>query len=178
MANAKKYILTGVTLGSIAAVAAGLIAVTNLVTEKKIAQNEASAISKGISSIFGESEIKDEGKVSDQNYVTYFYQIDYKKSDLEMHGYAFKCEGSNMYGKIALIAGFNAKSEFMSLYLVKNEQTYASTLVDNYINPVNSHNKDYETDVSCGATYGAKLVKDMLNEAKEVSIEFWSRKNG
>lgn len=179
MANAKKYILTGVTLGSIAAVAAGLISVTNLVTAKKIKQNEEIAVNQGISSIFGENQIKkDEGGVSDRNYVTYFYEVDYKESGLEMHGYAFKCEGSNMYGKIALIAGFNAKSEFMSLYLVKNEQTYASTLVDNYINPVNSHNKDYETDVSCGATYGAKLVRDMLNEAKEVSIEFWSRKNG
>ena len=176
MANAKKYILTGVVLGSIAAVAAGLVAVTNLLTEKKIAQNEANAISKGISSIFGESEIKDEGKVSDQNYVTYFYQVDYKKSDLEMHGYAFKCEGSNMYGKISLIAGFDSSSNFMSLYLVKNEQTYASTLVDKYVVPLNEGNAKLE-DVKCGATYGATTVKEMVEEAKEVSKDFWSRKN-
>ena len=176
MANAKKYILTGVVLGSIAAVAAGLVAVTNLLTEKKIAQNEANAISKGISSIFGESEIKDEGKVSDQNYVTYFYQVDYKKSDLEMHGYAFKCEGSNMYGKISLIAGFDSSSNFMSLYLVKNEQTYASTLVDKYVVPLNEGKAKLE-DVKCGATYGATTVKEMVEEAKEVSKDFWSRKN-
>ena len=176
MANAKKYILTGVVLGSIAAVAAGLVAVTNLLTEKKIAQNEANAISKGISSIFGESEIKDEGKVSDQIYVTYFYQVDYKKSDLEMHGYAFKCEGSNMYGKISLIAGFDSSSNFMSLYLVKNEQTYASTLVDKYVVPLNEGNAKLE-DVKCGATYGATTVKEMVEEAKEVSKDFWSRKN-
>ena len=176
MANAKKYILTGVVLGSIAAVAAGLVAVTNLLTEKKIAQNEANAISKGISSIFGESEIKDEGKVSDQNYVTYFYQVDYKKSDLEMHGYAFKCEGSNMYGKLSLIAGFDEKNNFISLYLVKNEQTYASTLVDKYVVPLNEGNAKLE-DVKCGATYGATTVKEMVEEAKEVSKDFWSRKN-
>ena len=176
MANAKKYILTGVVLGSIAAVAAGLVAVTNLLTEKKIAQNEANAISKGISSIFGESEIKDEGKVSDQNYVTYFYQVDYKKSDLEMHGFAFKCEGSNMYGKISLIAGFDSSSNFISLYLVKNEQTYASTLVDKYVVPLNEGNAKLE-DVKCGATYGATTVKEMVEEAKEVSKDFWSRKN-
>ena len=176
MANAKKYILTGVVLGSIAAVAAGLVAVTNLLTEKKIAQNEANAISKGISSIFGESEIKDEGKVSDQIYVTYFYQVDYKKGDLEMHGHAFKCEGSNMYGKISLIAGFDSSSNFMSLYLVKNEQTYASTLVDKYVVPLNEGNAKLE-DVKCGATYGATTVKEMVEEAKEVSKDFWSRKN-
>ena len=174
MANAKKYILTGVILGSIAAVAAGLIAVTNLLTEKKIQQNELNAIGKGISSIFGDSEVKNQGEVSDKDYVTYYYAVDYKKSDLEMHGYAFKCEGSNMYGKISLIAGFDSDSNFMSLYLVKNEQTYASTLVDKYVVPLNEDKIDVE-DVSCGATYGAKLVRDMVNEANEVSKELWSK---
>jgi len=171
MANAKKYILTGVILGSIAAVAAGLIAVTNLLTEKKIAQNELDAINKGISSIYGDSSIQSEGKVEGHEYVTYYYAVDYKKSDLEMHGYAFKCEGSNMYGKVSLIAGFDGESNFMSLYLVKNEQTYASTLVDKYVVPLNEGKREVE-DVSCGATYGAKLVRDMINEAKVVASDF------
>ena len=174
MANAKKYILTGVILGSIAAVAAGLIAVTNLLTEKKIQQNELNAIGRGISSIFGDCQISEQGEVSDKDYVTYYYAVNYKKSDLEMHGYAFKCEGSNMYGKVSLIAGFDEKSNFMSLYLVKNEQTYASTLVDNYVVPLNEGERDVE-DVSCGATYGAKLVRDMVNEAKVTASEFWSK---
>jgi len=179
MPNAKKYILTGVTLGCIAAVAAGLIAVTNLITAKKIAQNEIDAVNKGIASIFGDSEIKNEGKVSGHDYVTYYYQVDYKNSELEMHGYAFKCEGSNMYGKVSLIAGFDQKSNFMSLYLIKNEQTYASTLVDKYVVPLNdaeSSKKDEALDdVSCGATYGAKLVREMINDAKAASSEFWSK---
>ena len=177
MANAKKYILTGVILGSIAAVAAGLIAVTNLLTEKKIQQNELNAIGRGISSIFGDCQISEQGEVSGKDYVTYYYAVDYKKSDLEMHGYAFKCEGSNMYGKISLIAGFDSSSNFMSLYLVKNEQTYASTLVDKYVVPLNEGNAKLE-DVKCGATYGATTVKEMVEEAKEVSKDFWSRKNG
>ena len=178
MANAKKYILTGVVLGSIAAVAAGLVAVTNLLTEKKIAQNEADAITRGIKSIFGEgAKNSPGGEVTGKKFVTYFYEVDYKNSDLEMHGYAFKCEGSNMYGKISLIAGFDSSSNFMSLYLVKNEQTYASTLVDKYVVPLNEGNAKLE-DVKCGATYGATTVKEMVEEAKEVSKDFWSRKNG
>ena len=85
-------------------------------------------------------------------------------------------EGSNMYGKISLIAGFDETTKsFISMYLVKNEQTYASTLVEKYVNPVNKKQKDYETDVSCGATYGAKLVRDMINDAKKAANDVWSK---
>ena len=178
MSNTKKYIVTGVTLGSIAAVAAGLIAVTNLITEKKIKQNEIDAVNKGINEIFESGVVSAEEVVNDldNKYVTYCYKVDYRKNDLEMHGYAFRCEGSNMYGKISLLAGFDIASQsFMSMYLVKNEQTYASTLVEKYVNPVNSNEKNYETDVSCGATYGAKLVRDMINQAKNVAVSYWSK---
>ena len=174
MSNLKKYILTGVTLGSIAAVAAGLIAVTNLVTAKKIKQNELNKINQGIVSIFGDdSSIKAEEDLSNYQYVVHYYTVENSRS--EFLGYAFKTEGSNMYGKISLIAGFDSKSHnFMSLHLVTNEQTYASTLVDNYITPLNSSDRDLE-DVNCGATYGAKLVRDMVNEAKVAAEALWSK---
>ena len=51
-------------------------------------------------------------------------------------------------------------------YTIVNEQTYASTLVDNYLVPLNNGSRDLD-DVTCGATYGAKLVRDMVNEAQE-----------
>ena len=174
MSNTKKYILTGVTLGSIAAVAAGLIAVTNLITEKKIKQNEIDAVNKGINEIFDSGVVTSEKEISGYDYVNYCYEVSYKKGNDEKHGYAFRCEGSNMYGKIALIAGFDDLNNFISMSLVKNEQTYASTLVDKYVKPVNANEKNYETDVSCGATYGAKLVRDMINDAK-AAVSAWSK---
>lgn len=175
MPNAKKYILTSVVLGSIAAVAAGLIAATNLLTAGKIKQNEIDAVNKGINEIFASGVVTSEESVSGYSYVNYCYKVDYKKGDLEMHGNAFRCEGSNMYGKISLIAGFDVESQsYMSLYLVKNEQTYASTLVNNYVEPLNANQRDVE-DVSCGATYGAKLVRDMVNEAKVAANALWSK---
>ena len=172
MANTKKYILTGVILGSIAAVAAGLIAVTNLVTEKKIIENEQNKINAGIKDIFGENSLVKEEKDLDNNkYTVHYYEVN--NSSDEFLGYAFKCEGSNMYGKISLIAGFDATSHnFMSLYLVKNEQTYASTLVENYITPLNANDRKLD-EVNCGATYGAKLVRDMVNEASLVANGLW-----
>ena len=179
MSNAKKYILTGVILGSIAAVAAGLIAVTNLVTAKKIHQNEIDSINKGINEIFESGVVTTEEVINGHEYANYCYLVDYTKGELKMHGYAFRCEGSNLYGKISLLAGFDVTSKsFISMYLVKNEQTYASTLVENYVNPVNDGTANYETDVSCGATYGAKLVRDMINDAKEAANELWSKQNG
>lgn len=174
MLNAKKYILTGVILGSIAAVAAGLIAVTNLITAPKIRKNEVDAVNSGIAAIFGEgASVNEEADLDGYQYVAHYYSV--TSSSNEFLGYALKTSGSNMYGKISLIAGFDVKSHnFMSLSLVSNEQTYASTLVDNYVTPLNDGSRDLE-DVSCGATYGAKLVRDMVNEAKVAADALWSK---
>ena len=172
MPNAKKYILTSVILGSIAAVSAGLIALTNLITEKKIAQNEQNSIVMGIKKIFGDSAlIKSEQDLDGHEYTVHLYEVENTKN--EFLGYAFKGEGSNMYGKISLISGFDALShDFVSIYLISNEQSYASTLVENYVTPLNSHSRDLE-NVSCGATYGAKLVRDIVNEASAVALTLW-----
>ena len=174
MPNAKKYILTGVILGSIAAVAGGLIAATNLITESKIKQNEINKINAGIATIFGDSAVvKSEADLDNYNYVVHYYEV--ANNNDEFLGYAFKSEGSNMYGKISLIAGFDAQSHnFMSLYLVTNEQTYASTLVDKYITPLNSNERNLE-DVNCGATYGAKLVRDLVNDANKAAEDLWKK---
>ena len=42
-----------------------------------------------------------------------------------------------------------------------------------WVNPLVKEGKTIdEVDVSCGATYGAKLVRDMVNEAKEVASKY------
>ena len=161
----KHYIITSITLGLIAAASGALIGLANLVTKDKIAQNEKDRINAGISEIFGKSAtISSENEVSGYKYTNYLYYVN--ESSL-----AFRTEGSNSYGKVSLLVGFNyAEDEykFAGLYVVVNEQTYASTLVANYLEPVNGGTRDLE-DVSCGATYGAKLVRDMVNEAKEAA---------
>ena len=165
----KRYIITSITLGLIAAGSGALIGLTHLVTKDKIAQNEKDRINAGISEIFGNSaSILSENEISGYKYTNYLYHVN--ETSL-----AFRTEGSNSYGKVSLLVGFNYVGEedegeykFAGLYVVVNEQTYASTLVANYLEPVNGGTRDIE-DVSCGATYGAKLVRDMVNEAKEVA---------
>ena len=173
--NVKKYILTAIILGSIAAVAGGAVALTNLVTEKKIKQNEDNKLIAGVQEIFHNDNAKvnpdDEIKVSNYFYTVSYYIV--KDENDALIGYAFKSNGSNMYGKISLISGFDAVSHnFKSIYLLNNEQTYATTLVDKYVTPLNNNKRDLD-DVSCGATYGAKLVRDMVNEASEVANSLW-----
>lgn len=170
MPSKKHYIITSITLGAIAMASAVLIGVTNLATRNQIKKNEQNKINAGISEIFGKSAtISKEFAIKEYKYSNYVYQVKQEEKD---NNYALRTTGSNMYGKVSLIVGFKYQETeyvFSGLYVVSNEQTYASTLVENYIDPLNKNPKDPERldDVSCGATYGAKLVRDMVNEAKE-----------
>lgn len=170
MPNKKHYIITALSLGLIAAASGGIIASVNLITRDQIKKNEEAKIRNGLVAIFGNDLVVEEEKdLESYQYVNHYYS-------LNNNNYVFRTSGSNMYGKISLLLGFSLNEEkqeygFVGLYVITDEQTYASTLEDKYISPVNSGNRNYE-DVSCGATFGAKLVRDMINEATDASKEF------
>lgn len=166
MADTKKYLLTSLTLGLIACGGALLIATTNMFTKEAIAKNEENKISSGIVSIFGEN-----AKVADKNtldgnaykYVTMRYTLE---DDL---GWAFRTDGFNSYGKVSLIVGISTTYAYKGISVIANEQSFASTLNKNYITKIKDGDENKIDDVSCGATYGAKLVRDMINEAKQAA---------
>ena len=164
MSSKKKYIITAVTLGLIAASSGALIGVTNLVTKNKIAENEKNKINAGIVEIFGETaSVGDPFTVADHKYVKEGYTV---WIDGYASAFAYKTSGSNAYGKISLLIGFNSPNTFAGVYIISDEQTYASTLEDKYITSVNGGGDI--NDVNCGATYGAKLVRDMINDAQSI----------
>jgi len=166
----KHYLITALTLGIITAASAAIIGLTNMVTRDQIARNEENKINAGIVEIFGENAKKsgDQHNLENYKYVQYYYDV---TNGTEQIGYAFRTSGSNMYGKISLMVGFYYATEaFKALSIVTNEQTYATTLVENYINPVNEGTRVVE-DVSCGATYGARLVRDMIDECYTAMVE-------
>ena len=172
MANTKHYLTVSLTLGIIASASALLIAGANLLTEKQIAQNEENSIKTGIRFIFKGAEIKSETAIDnkDYEYVNYVYEVDYvNEDDEESHGYAFIASGKNMYGKITLIAGFRENGDFVQMKTIVNEQTYTKE-VEKFVYDVGEGNRQID-DVSCGATYGAKLVRDMYKEAQKASQE-------
>ena len=176
MSNIKKYILTSVILGSIAAISAGLIAATNLITKNKIDQNKIDKFNIGVKKIFENSEkVEEKDTFSKPEYSYVIKSYDVKDKDDALIGYVFETEGANNYGKISLLVGLDAVNcNFVSLYLTKNEQSYAVALEDNYVNKVVAGKKDYE-DVKpneIGATRGAELVRDMINEAKKAGQSY------
>ena len=176
MSSKKHYVITSITLGIIAAASGLLIGGTNLITKGQIARNEVNKINSGIVEIFGKTAtISSEFTVEGRKYTNYAYEV--KLGDSAAKACALKTSGSNMYGKISLLIGFNSTSSsagpvFNGLSIVINEQTYATTLMENYVDPLNEGTRDLD-DVSCGATYGAKLIRDMVNEAKEVAKEIF-----
>ena len=164
MSDKKKYVVTAITLGLIAAGSAALIGVTNLVTRERIAQNEKNKINAGIVEIFGENaSVGEPSEIQGHKYVVEEYTV-------WINGYAsafaFKTAGSNAYGKISMIVGFNNDCKFAGVYMINDEQTYASTLEDNYITSINGGGSI--DDVKCGATYGATLVKEMIADAQSI----------
>ena len=177
MSNMKKYLVTAITLGAIAMCAGALIGATNLVTRGPIAEYEKNQINNGIKEIFDGYEnihyANDSDVQIDKNnpYVTHVYYVydgtSENYADNAFVGYAIKTEGSNSYGKISLIVGFNSSAFYKSITVIKNEQSFASTLKRNYINAVKAGEREVD-DVSCGATYGAKLIRDMVNNAEDV----------
>ena len=164
--NMKKYIITALTLGLIAAGSAALIGGVNLLTRERIKQNELNNFNKGVVALFGDQASVDMQYKNEVNkgYIQDWYWVHFE--DGSESAYIFKTSGSNSYGKVTLLVGFDSSKLFVGTYVITNEQTYASTLVDNYLVPLNNGERDKD-DVSCGATYGAKLVRDMIDAAQE-----------
>lgn len=165
--NIKKYILTSITLGLIAASGALLIAGTNMITKDRIAENEQKSINSGIAAIFGQGVKANEYDLGESSfkYITKCYEV--KNADDSVSGYAFRTDGSNNYGKISLIIGYDTSIVYKGLSVVVNEQSFASTLKKGYIDLIKDGKQTVDdVSISCGATYGAKLVRDMVNEAK------------
>ncbi len=73
--------------------------------------------------------------------------------------------GKNAYGAISMLVGVE-DGNLGQFILLEDTQTFASTLEDNYVSVYNAGEREY-SDVSCGATYGAKLIRDMASEALE-----------
>ena len=173
--NVKKYIVTAITLGAIAMTSGLLVAGTNLITRGRIDEYEKSQINNGIQNIFDNYENAHytsvdgiERNKTTNRYVTnvyYVYGIKEGETDETFAGWAFKTIGSNNYGKVSLMIGFNADRVYKNISVVTNEQSFASTLKKKYIIKVQAGEREV-ADVSCGATYGAKLVRDMVTCAQ------------
>lgn len=170
LVKAKKYLVVGSTLAILCGTAALLIGVTDYFTAPKIKENEAVKLANSLKVVYpsatktGEANPIEDGEYCSAYYVAY-------KDETEL-GYIYKASGTNQFGVITLLAGIS-DSKLDRISLLSNGQTLASTLVDGYVTPLNNGTAELD-DVSCGATFGAKLIRSMVNEA----IDFYKAAKG
>lgn len=168
----KKASKVGLTLAIIAGGSAALIGVVNAIASPIIAKNDFAKTNANLVKVFHdyepdkqsfetEFELK-EGEENEYTYVTAIWNV---KADGVDIGKIFKTVGEHSYGKVSLLIGVR-DGKFFSLVELSNTGTpdYNKTLRSDYIDKVNAGTLDY-TEVKCGATYAATLVKKMIEEA-------------
>lgn len=164
----KKYLTVSITLGLIAGCSALAIGLTNMITADRIVENNARKEQDGLKEVFQDDTLQVN---EDTSFDASVYRYVLKKwnvfdSSNEKFGTIYKTSGRNAYGSITLLLGFDTGNTFTNMVVLENTESYGSTLEENYIDQVNGGNRDY-LDVSCGATYGARTIRDMIDEAKK-----------
>lgn len=181
----KKNIIIASILGSIALICAALIACVNMFTSDVIAKNNAKNELATCQAIFAEydADKSKEEAVSNDAIIKKVIANDSNGNEL---GYLYTVTGKNSYGVITLMVAIKDNSVYQVEFL-ENGQSFASTVVshvkDNYpsssdeviypfIKPadkevIGSLNSDdlLNIDTKCGATFGADLIKELVNVA-------------
>ena len=165
-----KSIKIAAILCSFAAIGGVSVALVNVLTGPMIESNKREKELKGLRKVFGDdAEIdpnEDKHSIEDSDYK---YLICYYEVDDGATGRIYSTSGTNAYGTVSLLVGLTPEQSLYNVVVMENTESYGQTLTDNYLNPlIKSSSKDEDLDnVKCGATYGAKLVRDMVNQAKE-----------
>ncbi len=187
-----KYLKISSILAAIALICAVLIAAMDMLTSPVIAKNDEQTEYDTIVSIFNSYDSSNSEEVSGPYSSDYIEKIiiarDNNKNDL---GKVYTVSGKNAYGTIKLMVAIKDNQVYQVEFL-ENGQSFASTVEGHVTSNYPSSEKDSieiwfksdsssyagtlnndelaNIDVSCGATYGAKLVKELvtaaLNDAK------------
>ena len=162
-----KYLKTALVLTIISGICAALIAGVNHFTSQEIAANEFEKKEAIYQEIFPEYDSKASGlpitEGFDSNYIV--EKVEAKNSDKKLIGYVYTVSGSNAYGVIELLVGINVDGELESVQFLTNGQSFnvqTETHVNgSYTSGLTSSDVN-NIDVNCGATYAAKLVKELV----------------
>ena len=189
-----KYLKVSLTLATIASGSALLIGLMNLATANTIKANKDNKIKNGISSLCPGYYISKQITFVDTKEGEYGYKPEYDGNKYPHLKNAYHCEirpelritvpdededkyvysttGKNAYGQVDLLI-LIGNGEVEKMFVVTNTESYGPTLEDNYINKYNNGYLTDLADVSCGATYGAKLVKEECDDAIAHWTEFY-----
>lgn len=164
--HVKPVLKTALVLTIIASCGALLIAGANMLTKPIIERNDAAKEQAGMQMVFGNNATFGEPqKIENNADLSRFYPVSYDEGE----GRLYKASGRNGYGEIDMLIGLKSDYSLYNFYVLYNGQSYAGTLQENYLVPLsNASDKDAAyNNVSCGATFGAKLVKKLVDASKE-----------
>lgn len=163
----KKVITCGLVLFAIAGISSCLVSVVNHFTSSVISKNANEKENASLREIYPTGDISSPIEVNGEHVEKYWIVTN------ENSGRIYKCSGKNAYGSITLLVGISSSYSLGRMSFLELNQSYAQTLKDNYIaNYDSSSNKEEALNsVNCGATFGAKLIKSLVDEAKSHYME-------
>lgn len=170
----KKHIAAvGGILCAIGGIAALCITLANMVSAPIIAKNEAEAIQNALGNIYDGKYYDDEATpVKGHDYIEQYWVVYKDEAKTDSFGYVFQGSGTNSYGDITLCVGIDNEGTVGKFETTKNTESFRSKLIAKYIDPYNADPSTANLDnVKCGATYGAKLIKSIVEDAQSVFEE-------
>ena len=160
----KKVFLTAFTLMLVAGLAGAVIVLLNMFTEPIIEANNAKLEQQKLQEVYEAAEFESSSFTDNGEEVSYYLA----KSNNEVVGFVYKVSGKNAYGSITLLVGVNKNGTVKRAVIMENTESFATDINKqfnkNYHNDMTKDEVD-SVDVKGGATYGATLIKDLINQA-------------
>lgn len=172
-AEVKKALKIGLILASIGGVSALVVSSVNLFTSPLVLKNKTEKEAKARAKIFPEADAAAvESAVAvdltEEKYGTLkrYWPIPLDEGEARI----YSCSGKNGYGAVSLLIGVYPDFSLGRMSIIENTETYGPTLNQNYIAPYQYYEDGASRqaaldDVTCGATFGAKLIKSMVEQA-------------
>ena len=162
-----KYLKISSILTLIAGVCALLIAGCNALTQPIIEQNALEKKAELCREIFAEFDSENSTILKEGFSSSYIKEkIVANDSDSNSLGYIYTVGGSNAYGAIELLVGISSDGTLVSVEFITNGQSFSSEteahVNGSYVSGLDSTEVN-NIDVNCGATYAAKLVKELVS---------------
>lgn len=142
----------------ISGICALLIALVNYVTSPIIEENKIKRENESLALIYPDCSFT---KLDNDNETINSIWI--VEEGGETTHYIYSISGKNAYGKVTVLFGINMDGTIQKVILTENTESYSSKLdshvEENYSTPVSDIDS---IDLACGATFGAKLVKELV----------------
>ena len=140
------------------------IAGGNLLTKDTIAANKNRREESGLKKVYGDAASYGEAiqiKENEFPTLTKYWTV---KVNEEVVGRVYATSDTNAYGTVSLLVGINANFSLGNIITLENTESYATTLQEGYLDVIDQAEDKLAAvaEVKCGATFGAKMCRDMI----------------